>query len=166
MNQDQVLAMAKEKLGFVPNLLKTMSISPAPVQVYVESALTMGDCTLAGAEQQVVYLATSVYNKCAYCTSAHSVLAEVEGVSRDDISKLRKGETPDDQRLAALASATRLAIEKRGHLDVDDLNELEDAGISRANLYDIVCLSAVKQMTNWISHIENPEIDEQFTYKE
>jgi hypothetical protein len=42
MNQQQVLNMVNEKMGFVPNLLKTMSISPAPVQVYVQSALTMG----------------------------------------------------------------------------------------------------------------------------
>lgn len=166
MNEEQVMNMVNEKMGFVPNLLKTMSVSPASVQVYVNSAFTMGESTLSEGEQQVVYLFTSVYNKCPYCTSAHSVMATQAGVGKEDVLALRADRLPGDERLATLAKATRLILEKKGHLDAGDLDQLESSGVSRAQIYDIVCLSAIKTITNWISHFENPVIDEPFLYKE
>lgn len=165
MNQAEVQTMAKEKLGFLPNLLETMSVSPGPVRVYVEGALAMADGVLTEAEQQAVYLATSVFHECAYCTSAHSVMGEGAGVDRADIAALRAGDEPSDARLAALARTTRLVLEKRGHLSADDLTKIEGWGITRPELYDIVTLSSIKTITNWISHIEQPEIDAEFTYR-
>lgn len=165
MNKEETMKMVNEKMGFIPNLLDTMSSSPASVRVYVEGALTMAEGVLSAAEQQVVYLTTSVFHECPYCTSAHSVMGKDAGVSKEDVKALRSSEWPKDQRLANIAKATRLVLEKRGHLDAEDLAQLEGKGIDKAQLYDIVCLSSIKTITNWISHFEKPEIDEEFTYR-
>ena len=50
---------------------------------------------------------------------------------------------PKDERLA-----TRLVLEKKGHPAVGDLQQLEASGVSPAQAYDIVCLSAIKTITN------------------
>lgn len=164
MDQNQVQTMVKEKLGFVPNLLQTMSVAPPAVRVYVDGFGTLAEGVLTEAEQQMVQLATSVYNECAYCSSAHSVLSESAGTSRPDVQAVRAGGLPADERLAAIARTTRRVLEKRGHLDADDLKAVEADGVSRAQLYEIVAAACLKTLTNWTAHFENPEIDEAFRY--
>lgn len=167
MDRNQVLETVKEKMGFVPNMLDGVSKgSPAAAAVYVNGVATLADSNLTAAEQQVVQLAVSVYNECGYCTSAHSVAGQGSGISREDVQALRAGGDPSDQRLAAVAKAARMLLDKRGHLSSGDMEELEKSGVTRGQVYDIISHIGLKIMTNWFSHIDNPEIDEQFRYSE
>ena len=75
MNSNDILSAVKAKFGFVPNVLQELSKSPVAAQVYVQGQQIMGEATLSAKEQQVVSLAISTANTCAYCQSAHRTAA-------------------------------------------------------------------------------------------
>ena len=73
--RDEVLAAAKKKFGFVPNLIKEMVKSPVAAQVYMKGQEAMSEAFLTNQEQQAIQLAISAINNCHYCTKAHSALS-------------------------------------------------------------------------------------------
>ncbi len=56
-------------------------------------------------------------------------------------------------RLKALTKVTWRVIEKRGWLDDSDMNEFEQIGIERNQIYEIIAFIAVKTISNYIHHI-------------
>lgn len=159
---DQLLDKAKEKFGFVPNVLKSMSVSPALLQAYMQGQAAMQNATLSGQEQQAVQLTVSHRNDCGYCQTAHTVGGKAAGVAEDDLEAIKQGKEPQDEKLANLVKATRRILEKEGHLEESDLKTMEDQGITKEKVLEIVGIVGLKIMTNWTNHIMGTEIDEQF----
>lgn len=166
MNTKEVQAHIEKDFGFVPNLLVEMSKSPVSPLVYVESDKIMQNAHLTQKEQQVVQLATSIYNNCAYCTSMHSKFTKINGASHEDVLAIRNGETPKDENVANLVWVTNTILEKKGHLTKADLNKIEKMNIDRARLYEILVHIGRKTIVNYAAHIINPEIDEEFQFEE
>ena len=159
---EEILQAVEEQFGFRPNLIEEMVRSPAAAQVYLGGQGAMEDASLTGSEQQAVQLAVAAFNHCHYCTAAHSGLARQTGVDVDDVEAILEGGLPEDDRTRALVKATRLVLEKHGWLDADNLEELEAAGVDRAELYEIVALVGLKTISNYVNHIAGTEVDPQF----
>ena len=86
------------------------------------------------------------------------------GLSYEDIQAIRSGVSLETEpQLANLVRATKLILEKRGWLDPEELTRLEQQGINRAKLYEIIALSGLKTISNYINHIAQTPIDEQFS---
>jgi AhpD family alkylhydroperoxidase len=166
LTSEEARAKIKADFGFVPNLLVEMSKSPVTPLIYVESDKMMHDAYLTQKEQQVVQLATSVYNHCVYCTSMHSKFSELNGVSHEDVLAIRKGKELQDKHLNNLVWITNTILEKRGHLNEKDLAKIEEMNIDRARLYEILVHVGRKTIVNYAAHIIQPEIDEQFKFVE
>ena len=160
--RDAIRAQVEGAFGFVPNVVSEMLESPAATAAYLAGAGEMAEATLTGAEQQVINVAISRRNGCKYCQAAHTALAKAKGVSPADLTALKAGDLPGDVELANLVSAAELLLEKQGHLGAGDLKELEDQGITREKVYEIIALIALKTITNWVNHIANTKINEQF----
>src|SRR5512147_3011437 len=95
----------KQAFGFVPNLFAVFAESPAAL----EGALAMGQAfaksTLTPVEQQLVALAVSEANDCAFCMAAHSTLAK--RVAKADpglVAAVRGREPLRDAKLQALVA--------------------------------------------------------------
>ena len=159
--RDEVLAAAKKKFGFVPNLIKEMVKSPAAAQVYMKGQEVMTEAFLTNQEQQVIQLAISTINNCHYCTKAHSALCKLAGTPQEEIEAIQSGSLPQDERLKALVSATRLIHEKKGWLSEEDLQSLDSLGIDRVQIYEIIALIGLKTLSNYINHIAHTELDPQ-----
>ena len=159
---EEVLRAVEEEFGFRPNLIEEMVRAPAAAQVYLGGQGAMEDASLTGAEQQAVQLTVAAFNHCHYCTAAHEGLAKQAGVAPSDAEAILEGGLPQEQRLRTLVKATRLVLEKHGWLDDDDLEELETAGVDRAQLYEIVALVGLKTISNYVNHIAGTEVDPQF----
>lgn len=166
MTSEETRAKIKADFGFVPNLLVEMSKSPVAPLVYTESDKIMHAAYLTQKEQQVVQLATSVYNACAYCTSMHSKFSELNGVSHEDVLAIRKGKRLSDKHLGNLVWITNTILDKRGHLSEKDLTKIEKMNIDRARLYEILVHVGRKTIVNYAAHIIHPEIDDQFKFVE
>ncbi len=163
MKSNEILSDVKAKFGFVPNVLQELARSPIAAKVYLQGQDAMGGATLSAKEQQVVSLAISTANKCAYCQSAHRTAARKMGVSEEDLSAIETGhQLPADERLAGLVLATRRLAELNGWLEPHDLNELEGMGVNRIQLYEIIAVIGLKTITNYVNHIAHVPIDPQF----
>jgi len=162
-NPEAVLEGIKKKLGFVPNIYKEMIKSPAAFAVYVGGTRALEQHgTFKPDERQAVMLAVSAWNKCDYCASAHDLLAKASGLSSEDVAAARGGGEPDDARIKNLVRAARLILDKRGFLNEEDLRSLENAGIPRPQLYEIIAIVGLKTISNYLNHVNHTDIDLQF----
>ncbi len=160
--QDEVFAAVSKKYGFVPNLIREMSKSPAVARVYLDGQEAMAAASLTPREQQAIQLAVSSYNACGYCQAAHRLGGKMAGIAPEDLNAIQKGDLPGDVRLRNLVSAARLILVRRGFLAEDDLAALEADGVGRAQLYEIVALIGLKTISNYVNHIAHTEIDKAF----
>lgn len=158
---EEILAAVHQKYGFIPNVLQEASQSLAALATYVNGQALIEQSSLSPQQAQVAQLAISVLNGCDYCTSAHAMAGKMLGVAADDLQAVRAGRLPADAALAPVAQAARLLVEKRGWLDAADLKALEDQGIDRPRLYDLVTLVALKTISNYVNHIAHVPLDPQ-----
>jgi len=159
---NEVFDEVRKKYGFVPNLIKEMSTSPAVAQVYLGGQQAMAAATLSAKDQQVVQLAVSVYNECVYCRAAHRMGAKLSGIAPADIAAIERGDRALDPRVSALVAATWEILDVRGWLKAADLDRFEAQGIDRAQVYEIVAIIGLKTISNYVNHIAHTEIDEAF----
>lgn len=160
----EVNEMAREALGFVPNLVTEMTDeNPAVGETYLSSqGILENGGVLSPAEQQAVILAVSSYNDCHYCTRAHAVAGQQAGLTPETVETINAGGLPSDRRLRSLVRATRRIMGKRGWLSDHDEAEFHELDLGRPELYEIVALVGVKTMSNYINHIAGTPVDEPF----
>ena len=96
----------------------------------------------------------------------HSKFSEINGVSHEDVLAIRSGETPKDKHVGNLVWGTQTILEKRGHLSEKELEIMEDMGIDRARLYEILAHIGRKMIANYAVHIIKPELEEEFVFNE
>jgi len=161
---EQVQNAAEQAFGFVPNLIGEITKeNPAVGELYLKAnGLIEEGGVLSPPEQQAVILAISSYNDCHYCTKAHAAAGQQAGLDPDTIETINEGGLPDDDRLKSLVRATRRILSKRGWLSDVDENEFQDLGLGRPELYEIVALTGIKTISNYINHIAGTEVDEPF----
>ncbi len=86
------LENAKKRFGFSPNILGALAESPAALEGYLSVAKLFSGTSFTATERQIVLIAASAKNGCAYCVAAHSTIAAREKVAEDVIAALRDGE--------------------------------------------------------------------------
>lgn len=162
---EQVRDMAKEFYGgFVPNQINVLNEhSPAAARAYIATMDLVEQGELLDHERETVILAISRYNDCHYCTRTHAFLGREAGLEQETIEAIHRGGLPDDPRLRTLVQATRLLLDKRGWLDEEDLEELDEKGIGRTELYEINTLIGLKIFSNYVNHIAHTEVDDLVT---
>ncbi len=159
---DVILTAVKEKFGFVPNLFRTLSISPAVSDVYLKANAAMEEASVSAQETHGVNLAVSVENGCKYCVAAHSVMCKMVGIEVDEIDLIKQGKLPEEKTLAAAVKAALLIMEKKGWLNDGELSELESQGVGRGKIYEIIALIGIKTIANYVNHIGKTVIDDEF----
>lgn len=159
-----LLESTQAKLGFVPNMYTSMAKLPALLDTYMHGyALFREECGFTPAEQEVVFLTISRENGCAYCMSAHSMLADkVSGVPQDTLEALRNNQPIPDERLAALSDFTRVMFQTRGKPGRADVEAFLAAGFEERQVMGIIQAMAVKTLSNYSNHLNHPEVDEAF----
>ena len=157
-----IFASVEQAYGWVPNLIKEMSVSVPTTQTYLNGQQDLAKGSLSPKEQQAVQLTVASGNGCHYCQAAHAWIGSRVKIAPDDIAAIRSGRPPADPDLAATVETTRLLMEKRGWLTPEELRQAEARGISRNRLYEIIAYIGLKTMTNYINHIAHTPIDAQF----
>jgi len=162
---EQVRELAKEFYGgFVPNQIKVLNEhSPAAARMYIATMDLVEQGELEDHEREAVILAVSRYNDCHYCTRTHAFLGRQAGLDQETIEAIHKGGLPADARLRTLVQATRRLLDKRGWLEEEDLESLEQAGVGRTELYEINTLIGLKIFSNYVNHVAQTEVDDLVT---
>ena len=146
------------QLGFIPNLHRLMSLSPAALTglIGLQGALSK---TLDLRTRHAISLAVSEANACNYCLAAHSYrAARFAHESPEEIALNRQGRSSDPKRGAAAGFAKSL-IESRGRVRDSDLASMREAGFTDGQIIEVIALSAQFLMTNFMNNVADTEID-------
>jgi len=146
-----------KQLGFVPNLYATLAHSDNALASYL--ALQGAKSSLDAKSKEVVNLAVSEVNACAYCLAAHTALGKMVGFDDGQILELRAGRAPFDAKLDALATFARAVTEARGKPDERVTAAFLEAGWTRAQLVDAIVLIGEKTVTNYLHGVTGVPVD-------
>lgn len=154
---------AKEKFGFVPNLLGEFAEAPAVLEGYLKLDEIVGKTSFSPKEQQLAILAVSIENECHYCSAIHSTILKNQLKADETIvNAVRNGDPLPDEKLNALVTYAQTVVEKRGHVSNDDIQAFIDAGYTKQNVLEINLITALKTISNYTNHIADTPLDEAF----
>lgn len=146
------LGICDERLGFVPNVLRSYAFDGDKLQRFVDfyNDLMLADSPLSKLEREMIAVVVSSRNHCYYCLTAHG--AAVRQLSGDP---MLGEQLVMNHRAADLEPRQRLMVEFAEKLtdapdaiDDDDRQALRDAGFSERAIWDIAAVAAFFNMTN------------------
>ncbi len=159
-----ILEATAAKLGFAPNMYRTMANSPGYLSTYIHGYTAFREGSgFSAQEQELIFLVISRANGCDYCTAAHSMIADkVAKFESDLLTAVRAGETLADMKLQALAELTSRLFETRGLVNKEDAQAFLNAGYQEKQILEIILAISVKTLSNYSNHIFHTEIDAAF----
>lgn len=147
----------RSKLGRVPNMMRVMANSPAVLKGYLGLSDSLSS-TLDAAERELIALAVAGVNGCDYCDAAHSTLARRAGLTPEEIFDARNA-TGHGARRGALVHLAATIAATRGQIEDFEIEEARDAGLTDADIAEVVANVALNFFTNLINNVAEPEID-------
>ncbi len=159
-------ADVEEKSGFLPNVFAALAWRPAEARAFLamHDALMDKDTPgLSTGERELVVVATSAANDCAYCVVAHGAIARIR--TRDphlaDLVAVDHRKAPLDARMhAVLDVAVALATDPAA-VTAADLDRLRGHGLTDDDVWDVGAITAFFALSNRLAHLAaippNPE---------
>ena len=160
-----LLEASKKGAGFVPNLHGVMAESPQHLEGYKTLHALFEKSSLSVEERNVVWLAINVRHACHYCVPAHTMIAQMQGVSEDIITTLREDRPLENPKLEALRVFTLAVVDKRGVVSEAEFDAFFKAGFAQRQALDVVLGVAQKVMSNYVNHFAQTPVDEVFKSK-
>ena len=154
----KILDETQQRLGFLSNGLRLLSLSPWVLQAYVDLQTTMSH-VLDAKTRETVALAVSTANGCNYCVATHCFITHANSqTTPDEISLNLEGKSSDPKRAAAAAFAKRI-IDTHGKVNDADLAAVRVAGYSDAQIVELTTLAGRYTLTNFLNNVADIEID-------
>ena len=156
--QKELLDVVRRTLGRTPNMTKAMARSTV-----LEGWLNLGRALRKGSINAVdgerIALAVAQANGCSYCLSAHTYSsANVAKLDEAEIERARRFES-DDPKAAAILAFAEAVVRAKGAVGDDDVEAAREAGLSDAELSEIVGHVALNTLTNYFNNAFDTEID-------
>ena len=125
-------------LGFVPNLAAVTAISPTLLAAFDALRRTVADRTFSAVHREIAGVAVGVAVDNAYGVAFHSTILATLGIDELEIDAMRAGSEPTDPVHAAVYAFARDVVLQRGQVDDGILQRAADAGLSDADLLQLV----------------------------
>lgn len=148
----------KNKLGFIPNLIKVFGSSPVVLQTYLSLGELAANGNFTNKFREQLALSIGEENDCDYCLSAHTAIGKMNGLSEDQIIASRKSEASDAKEQAGLVFAQSIT-KNRGKVSGEELKKVKEAGYTDEDILEIVLNVVSNTLTNYVNHIAETEID-------
>jgi uncharacterized peroxidase-related enzyme len=145
-------AKCQDKLGMVPNVLKSYAFNNEKLEAFVAfyNDLMLAGSSLSKLERELIAVAVSSVNKCYYCLTAHG--AAVRQLSGDPVlgeqmvMNYRVADLEPKQR--AMLDFATLITEDPARIVEADRQKLRDAGFTDRDIWDISAVASFFNMTN------------------
>ena len=148
----------EKQLGVVPNLFRLVGNSPAALQGLLGLNGALGHA-FDPATRERIALAVAQVNGCDYCLSAHAYLASnLAKLDAAEIARTRAGGSGDPKADAVVNFAAKV-VTARGRVADADIAAVKLAGLSDAQVMEVVALVAVNVFTNYANNVAEPPID-------
>ncbi len=154
----QILDAVARQVGFVPNMFRLVSASPAVLAGMsgLSGALAK---TLDVKTRERIAIAIAEVNGCEYCLAAHTHLAlNMAKMTPEEVALNRNGGSSDPKAGAAVRFAVKVA-ETRGNVSDADLQAVKDAGFSEAQVVEIVAAVAQNFFNNLVNNVARTDVD-------
>jgi alkylhydroperoxidase family enzyme len=148
--------------GMIPNLIGAMATSPVLINSLVGLFGNVHGGSFTEAQVQTVLLTDAVTNGSAWAVAFHTTLALKEGIDPADVQAIREGRLPKDGKFAALSGLAKAMIEKRGHLDDQDVDRFLAAGFGKDHALEVIAAVAASTITNYTGSITKPPLEAPF----
>ena len=154
-----------EKLGFVPNVLRSYTIRPDKFDYFqaYNKELMVGNSGLSRLEREMIAVVVSTANHCHYCIIAHSAMVRVmsgNAMLGDQLASNYKSANLPSKQVAMLNFVWKLT-KLPAEMTKNDRSLLRKAGFSDEDIFDIAEVAGFYNSTNRLaSAIEakpNPE---------
>lgn len=148
-------------LGMIPNFAATIAASPTLLAAFDGVRRAVGDPSFDPIRREVVGVAVGVAVDNAYGVAFHSTMLAMLGLDPGDIERLRAGDEPSDPTLAAVVAFARSAVLDRGAVDPSVLDRAEAAGLTPADLLQIVAECTLAGLVGLVDNlVGRVELDE------
>jgi uncharacterized peroxidase-related enzyme len=152
------LATAKKMFGGTPNLVTTAANAPSTLGAMLAMFANVGKGTLGARVGEQIAIAVAQANGCGYCLSAHSAIGRMHGLDPAELAAAKRAAsmTPKTAALLRLAAAIN---GERGKVSDVVLAEARSAGISDAEIVEVVGHVALNVFTNYLNNVSETTID-------
>ena len=154
----ELLDAVKAKLGIVPNMTRSMAVSPSVLEGYFGFGGALAHGVLPARVREQLALGVGEANHCHYCVSAHSALGKRAGLTDQDVLDSRRGASADPKADVLLRFA-RTVVEKRGRIEDADIAAVREAGYGDAEIAEVVAHVALNVFTNYFNNVAGTTID-------
>ncbi len=154
----EVLDTINQKMGKVPNVFKIMANSPAAVEGYLGFSAALANGVLSRKLQEQIAITCAEIHICEYCLSAHYAIGKSIGMTDDELEEARLERSKDPKSDAALSLA-RLLITTKGELKDGSLPQFRDAGLTDAEITEVIAHVALNTFTNYFNLVAQTEVD-------
>ena len=141
-----------DKLGMVPNVLQAHAFSIEKLNAFtgLYNELMLADSGLTKLEREMIAVVVSSINRCFYCLTAHgAAVRELSGnpiLGEQLVMNYRTAEL--DARQRAMLDFTALLTSASYTVEEAHRQSLRDVGFSDRDIWDIINVAAVFNMTN------------------
>ncbi|MFE7170300.1 carboxymuconolactone decarboxylase family protein [Streptomyces sp. NPDC057616] len=148
-------AQMKARIGVIPNMAQYMANSPAVVKAWTTLSGALNEGVLPAAVRSRLALSSAEYNRCTYCLSAHTFLAKnVDKLDQAEIDHARDAASDDPHTDAVLKLADAIA-RGRGSVADEDIKEARAAGVTDAEVAEIIANLALNVLTNYFNRFND-----------
>ena len=154
----ELLDAVKARLGLVPNMTRSMAVSPPVLEAYLGFIGALGHGVLPARVREQLALDVGEANHCDYCVSAHCALGQRAGLNDQDILDSRRGASADPKEDVLLRFA-RTVVEKRGVVEDADIALVRQAGYGDAEIAEVVAHVGLNVFTNYFNNVAGTTID-------
>jgi AhpD family alkylhydroperoxidase len=148
----ELLEKVDNGLGIAPNLIKGLAVSPAVLELYINTVETLGRGVLDQRLQRLIPLTVAEANGNSYCLRAFTGLGRIAGVSEKELLMSRNAGSPDERIRAGLKFALAV-VNKRGQVSGKDLQHVRDAGYSDAEIVEITAHVGLNIFLNYFTEL-------------
>lgn len=154
----QLLDGVQAKLGFAPNLMRTLANSPAALKALLDFNAALATGSLDAKFREQIALTVAQANSCEYCLSAHSAIGGMVGLTDEEMLASREAQSAVAKQNAGLKFAQAVVVE-RGEVSNRDLAQVKEAGYTDGEIAEIVANVAVNIFTNYFNHVAQTVVD-------
>jgi uncharacterized peroxidase-related enzyme len=153
----EAIEAASSKAGFTPNVFLAYAHKPEHFRAFFRfyEALMRGESGLDRVDREMIAVAVSAANACAYCTAAHGaalrVLSKHPLIADQIIANYRVADvTP--RRRAMLDLAVKLTLLPQA-VEAADLEPLRAHGLSDSDIWDVGAVAAFFNLSNRMANL-------------
>jgi len=154
----ELFSKINDKVGKVPNIYRTLGHAPSVLGGLMQLGQALDGGSLTGPVKEQIALRVGNRNQCDYCQAAHTAVGKSVGLSEEQTVAARQGKA-DYAKAQAVLKLVDAILEREGFVSDDQLQAARDAGLSDAQVLEVVGQVVKNIFTNYVNHIAETEVD-------